>query len=163
MVKTSVIGEFIVKEWTKDIEINAPIEEVWKLFEGSLEDMQKIMPNVMENTLVKETENSIGTVYRQKYREGKRVQEYDVETLEYQNEDNYKRMKVGFNLANMFEITATYEIKKLDDNKTYFRYSTSNSPQKLFLKLLVKLANSDKVVVDFVNRVKRVAEASVTD
>ncbi|WP_010098251.1 SRPBCC family protein [Ornithinibacillus scapharcae] len=152
-----------MKEWTKDIEINAPIEQVWKLFNGTLEDMQKIMPNVMENTLVKETENVVGTIYRQKYREGKRVQEYDVETLEYQNEEDFKRMKVGFNLANMFDITATYEMKKLDGNKTYFRYSTSNSPQKWFLKLLVKLANSDKVVVQFVERVKSVAEASATE
>lgn len=163
MMKTRVIGEFIMKEWSKDIEINAPIEQVWKLFNGSLEDMQKIMPNVIENTLIKETENVVGTVYRQKYREGKRVQEYDVETLEYQNKEDFKRMKVGFNLANMFEITATYEMNRLDENKTYFRYTTTNNPQKWFLRLLVKLANSDKVVVQFVERVKQVAEASTTE
>ena len=150
-----------MKEWTKDIEINAPIDQVWKLFDGNLEDMQKVMPNVIENKPVKETENGVGTVYRQKYREGNKVQEYDVETLEYQNDEDYKRVKVGFNLANVFEITAAYELKKLDDNKTYFRYTTSNNPLKWFLKILVKLANSDKVVVQFVERVKRVAEADV--
>ncbi|WP_042142287.1 SRPBCC family protein [Paucisalibacillus sp. EB02] len=150
-----------MKEWTREIEINAPIDQVWKLFDGSLEDMRKVMPNVVENTLVKETENFVGTVYRQKYREGKRVQEYDVETLEYQNDEDYKRVKVGFNLANVFEITATYELKKIDDNKTHFRYTTTNNPLKWFVKILVKLANSDKVVVQFVERVKKVAEAEV--
>ncbi|WP_026908652.1 SRPBCC family protein [Paucisalibacillus globulus] len=148
-----------MKEWTKDIEINAPINQVWKLLDGNLEDMQKIMPNVVENKLIKETENGVGTVYRQKYREGKRVQEYDVETLEYENAEDYKRVKVGFNLANVVEITTAYELKKLDDNKTYFRYTTTNNPLKWFMKMLVKLANSDKVVVQFVERVKRVAEA----
>src|SRR5690606_32494973 len=117
-----------MKEWTKDIEINAPIDQVWKLFDGNLEDMQKIMPNVIENNLGKETEDKVGTIYRQKYREGKRVQEYDVETLEYQNEEDYKRVKVGFNLANVFEITAAYDLKKIDDNTTYFRYTTTNNP-----------------------------------
>jgi len=147
-----------MKEWTKDIEINAPIDQVWKLFDGNLEDMQKIMPNVIENNLVKETEDKVGTIYRQKYREGKRVQEYDVETLEYQNEEDYKRVKVGFNLANVFEITAAYDLKKIDDNTTYFRYTTTNNPLKWFVKILVKLAGSDKVVVQFVERVKEVAE-----
>ncbi|WP_096270872.1 SRPBCC family protein [Paucisalibacillus globulus] len=147
-----------MKEWTKDIEINAPIDQVWKLFDGNLEDMQKIMPNVIENNLVKETEDKVGTIYRQKYREGKRVQEYDVETLEYQNEEDYKRVKVGFNLANVFEITAAYHLKKIDDNTTYFRYTTTNNPLKWFVKILVKLAGSDKVVVQFVERVKEVSE-----
>ena len=148
-----------MKEWTKDIEINAPIDKVWKLLDGNLEDMQKIMPNVVENKLIKETENGVGTVYRQKYREGKRVQEYDVETLEYENAEDYKRLKVGFNLANVVEITTEYELKKLDDTKTYFCYTTTNNPLKWFMKMLVKLANSDKVVVQFVERVKQVAEA----
>ena len=35
-----------MKQWTKDIEINAPIDTVWGLLDGSLEDMQKIMPQV---------------------------------------------------------------------------------------------------------------------
>ncbi|WP_047983041.1 SRPBCC family protein [Ornithinibacillus californiensis] len=152
-----------MKTWSRDIEINAPIQQVWKLLDGELEDMQKIMPNVVENKLVKETENVVGTVYRQKYREGKRVQEYDVETLAYENEPDYKRMKVGFNLANMFEITAEYEVKKLDENKTYFRYTTTNTPLKWFIKIMMKLANSDKVVVQFVERVKQVAEAETVD
>ncbi|MGG3450292.1 hypothetical protein [Domibacillus aminovorans] len=38
-----------MKQWIKDIEIEAPIEQVWKLFDGSLENMQKLMPQVMEN------------------------------------------------------------------------------------------------------------------
>jgi carbon monoxide dehydrogenase subunit G len=152
-----------MKTWSKDIEINAPIQQVWKLLDGDLENMQKIMPNVVENKLVKETENVVGTVYRQKYREGKRVQEYDVETLAYENKPDYKKMKVGFNLANMFEITAEYEVKKLDENKTYFRYTTTNTPLKWFIKIMMKLANSDKVVVQFVERVKQVAEAETVD
>ncbi|MFB4168015.1 SRPBCC family protein [Virgibacillus sp. JSM 102003] len=147
-----------MKKWSEEIEIDAPIEQVWKLLDGTLEDMQKVMPNVIANEPVKVTDEGVGSIHRQKYQEGKRVEEYDVETLLYQNKPDYKEVKVGFILANMFDITAYYELKKLDDNKTYFRYETTNQPLKWFMKLLIKLAISNKVVVKFVNRVKQVAE-----
>jgi ligand-binding SRPBCC domain-containing protein len=146
-----------MKQWTKETEIEAPIEQVWKLFNGSVEDMQKIMPQVVENTPITVTEEGIGSVYRQKYKEGNRVQEYDVKTLDFLDTPESKKLTVGFTIANMFEITALYELKKVDDNKTWFRYTTTNKPLRWFIKLFLFLA-SDKIVVKFVNRVKRVAE-----
>ena len=146
-----------MKKWTRDIEINAPIEQVWSYFNGSLENMQKIMPQVVDQQPVKITEEVVGSVYRQKYKEGKRIEEYDVETLEYLNEPDYKKMRIGFTLANIFEITAFYELKKINENKTYLNYSTTNRPLKWFVKFFLIFA-SDKVVVEFLERVKRVAE-----
>ncbi|MGE1163653.1 hypothetical protein ACQJ0Y_10260 [Peribacillus simplex] len=58
-----------MKKWTRDTEINAPIEQVWKFLDGSLENMQKIMPQVVEHKPVIITEEVVGSVYRQKYRE----------------------------------------------------------------------------------------------
>lgn len=149
-----------MKKWTKSIEINAPIETVWELFDGSLENMQKIMPQVIENTPVHETEEVVSSVYRQKYREGKRVMEYDVKTLEYKDTPDYKKLKVGFHLANMFDITATYELTKKDENLTELTYTATNQPLKWYTKLFLLFA-SEKVVVDFVERVKRVAEGQL--
>ncbi|WP_262177723.1 SRPBCC family protein [Saccharococcus sp. Marseille-Q5394] len=146
-----------MKQWTKEIEIDAPIDHVWKYLDGSLENMQKIMPQVVSNEPVTVTEGMVGSIYLQKYKEGKRVMEYEVETLDYLDTPNEKKMKVGFTLGGMFEITAGYELVKLDDDKTRFIYTTSNRPLKWFVKLLLLFGN-DKVVVDFVERVKRVAE-----
>ena len=146
-----------MKQWTKEIEINAPIESVWKLF-ASLEDMQKIMPQVIDHKPIKVTDEKVGSVYRQKYKEGKRVEEYDVETLEYVDEPDRKRLKIGFTLAKMFGITAFYELKKLDEQKTRFTYTATNNALKWFVKLFILFAN-DKIVVEFVERVKRVAES----
>lgn len=75
-----------MKTWTKTININAPIESIWQLLNGSLSDLQKIMPQVIENKPIKITEEVVGSVYRQKYKEGKRIEEYDVKTLNYTNE-----------------------------------------------------------------------------
>ena len=147
-----------MKTWTKDIEIDASIEQVWKLLSGSLDDMQKIMPQVVEHKPVKITEEGVGSVYRQKYKEGKRIEEYDVETLEFSNQPDQKKLKVGFTLANMFEITAFYELTKVNDHKTSFTYTVTNRPLKWFIKLFLLFA-TEKVVVEFLERVKSVAEA----
>jgi ligand-binding SRPBCC domain-containing protein len=147
----------MMKEWTKEIEINAPIEKIWDLFDGSLEKMQKIMPQVVGNTPVKVTEERVGTIYRQQYKEGKRIEEYDVETLDYLNTPEHKKMKVGFTLANIFEITAAYEVSKINENKTRFNYTTTNKPLKAIFKLFLWFGG-DKTVVKFVERVKELAE-----
>ncbi|MEK3885122.1 SRPBCC family protein [Paenibacillus sp. PL2-23] len=147
-----------MKQWTKEIQIQAPIEQVWSYLDGTLEQMQKIMPQVVENTPVKVTDEVVGSIYRQKYKEGKRIEEYEVHTLEYLNTPADKKLKIGFQLAGWFEITATYELHRVDDGTTAFKYTATNQPLKWFVKLFLLMAN-DKVVVQFVERVKRVAES----
>ncbi|MGE6375960.1 SRPBCC family protein [Peribacillus muralis] len=147
-----------MKSWKKEIEINASIEHVWKYFDGSIENMQQIMPQVIEQKPVKVTEEVVGSIYRQKYREGKRTEEYDIETLIYTNEPHEKKLKVGFILAKMFDITALYELNKINDSRTSFTYTVTSRPLKWYLKLLLLFA-TDKVVVEFLERVKKVAEA----
>ena len=147
-----------MKKWSKGIEINSSIEAIWNLLDGTLENMQKIMPQVVDHQPIKVTEQGVGSVYRQRYKEGKRIEEYDVETLEYSNSPDEKKLKVNFTLANMFEITADYELKKIDKNKTFFQYTVTNRPLKWFVKLFLVFA-SDKVVVEFLDRVKKVTEA----
>lgn len=147
-----------MKQWTSEVEIDAPIEKIWSLFDGSLENMQKIMPQVVENKPKTITDNKVGSVYVQKYREGKRVMEYEVETIEYVDTSEEKKMKAGFTLANMFDITARYELVKLSESKTSFKYTATNRPLKWYVKLFLLFA-SDKVVVEFVQRVKKIAES----
>ena len=147
-----------MKQWTKEILIDTPIDQVWNLFDGSIENMQKIMPQVIENTPVKITPEGTGSIYRQKYKEGKRIEEYDVTTLEFLDTPEQKRLKVGFVLANCFGITALYEIKRVDSNKTHFKYTATNEALKWFIKIFL-LFGSDKIVVKFVEQVKKVAES----
>ncbi|WP_373894988.1 SRPBCC family protein [Virgibacillus natechei] len=147
-----------MKTWSHDIEINAPIEQIWKLFTGSVEDMQKVLPGLIENELIIETEKGVGSVHRQKYQGDKGVQEYDVETLRYVDNPDHKQLKETFSLANTSEITTEYELKQIDENTTYFRYMSTNKPLKWVLKLVMKFI-SNNVVVQFVERVKRVAES----
>lgn len=147
-----------MKQWSSEIEINSPIEQVWSYLDGPLEQMKKIMPQVVENKPVRLTDEVVGSVYRQKYKEGKRIEEYDVHVLEYSNHPNDKKLKIGFTLANSFEITALYELHRIDDQKTMLRYTATNKVLKWFFKLLMIFA-TDKVVVKFLERVKKVAES----
>lgn len=147
-----------MKQWSKAIEIHAPIEQVWSYLSGSLEQMQKIMPQVVDNQPIKLTEEVVGSIYRQKYREGKRVEEYDVHTLDYADTPDFKKLKVGFTLANWFEITAMYELRRLDDRQTELSYTVTNRPLKWFVHLFLIFAN-EKVVTAFLQRTKEVAES----
>lgn len=147
----------MLKQWTKSIEIDASIEKVWDLFDGSGEKMMKIMPQVVEHKPIKITDEVVGSVYRQKYKEGKRIEEYDVTTLEHLDTADDKKLKVGFTLANFFEITACYELKRLSQNKTLFTYTATNQALKWFVNLFLMFAN-DKIVREFVERVKKEVE-----
>lgn len=147
-----------MKTWTKSIEINAPIEHVWRFFDGSLEEMQKILPQIVEITPVRVTEEVVGSIYCQKFKEGKLIQEFDVETLEYMDTPDEKRLKVGFALVNLFEVTACYELRKINESKTLFTYKVTNRPLKWLVKLILFFA-TEKIIVKFVGRVKSVAEA----
>lgn len=149
-----------MKRWTHETEIEAPIDQVWKLLNGPLEDIKKIMPNLIKIKTVKETDEVVGSIHRETYEDGKKIQEYDVETLIYQDDPEQKELKVGFTVSTMFEITTHYELEKLDSGKTSFKYTTTNKPLKWFLRLLMGLG-SNKVVVQFVDRVKNVAENEV--
>lgn len=147
-----------MKSWTEEVQINTSIEHVFSYLDGSLEQMQKLMPQVVENTPVKETAAVVGNVYRQKYKEGEEIQEYEVETLEYANTPTHKMLKVGFVLANMFDITATYELEKIDENHTLFRYTATNQALNENAERFLQFATNE-VAVSFVNRVKSVAES----
>ncbi|MFD2672342.1 SRPBCC family protein [Marinicrinis sediminis] len=146
-----------MKSWTKEIVIDAPIEVVWALFDGSTENMQKIMPQVVDNEPIKVTEEKVGSIYLQTYQEGKRKEQYEVETLIYVNHPDHKHMKVGFTLANLFDITAEYECWKQGEHQTLLRYTATNRPLKWFVRLFLIFAR-EKVVIDFIQRVKIVAE-----
>ena len=87
--------------WNKEIIINAPIETVWKLFD--LDQIQRIMPNIVENKPLNITEGVVGSTYEQTYREGKRTQTYIVTDLEYENTAHKKHNKTEFTLAKMFK------------------------------------------------------------
>lgn len=145
-----------MKQWEENIRIDAPIDEVWKLFDGALEDMQKVMPNLVANNIITETEEKIGTVYEQEFK-GKRAQTYNVEVLKYENQSDYKKLKVSFPLTNIAHITATYELKKVDESTTHFYYITTNKPLKWIMRPLL-FFSGNKAVVSFVRRVKRIAE-----
>lgn len=151
-----------MKKWTREIEIDAPVEHVWSYLDGSFEQMRKIMPQVLENKPVKVTEDKVGSIYRQKYQEGKRIMEYDVRTLEYSDTPDRKRLKVGFTLADFFDITAYYELWRIDARKTRLQYTVTNKALKWFAKIFLLFAN-EKVMVKFLEKVKQVAEAEARE
>ncbi|MOA50673.1 hypothetical protein D3C78_1737230 [compost metagenome] len=61
-------------------------------------------------------------------------------------------------MANAFEITALYELYRKNDQKTKLRYTATNKALKWYVKIFMIFA-TEKVVVKFLEKVKKVAES----
>lgn len=142
-------------KWYEERIIPVNIETVWTLFE--LENIQRIMPNVVENKVIEKKEGVVGSRYEQKYKEGKRIETYIVEDLEYENTPDKKHNKIGFTLAKAFQIETAFTLVKVGEDETKFIYQGQNTGMNFLGKTLLKLGgekNNKKVVTDFMDRVE---------
>jgi hypothetical protein len=145
-------------KWYEEKVIPVNIETIWTLFE--LENIQRIMPNVIENKVLERKEGVVGSKYQQKYKEGKRIETYIVEDLEHENTPDKKHNKIGFTLAKAFEIQAAFTLVKLGESETKFIYQGENKGLNFLGKVLLKLGgdkNNNKVVMDFMELVEKEA------
>ncbi|MFC0522143.1 SRPBCC family protein [Pontibacillus salicampi] len=142
-------------EWKETKIIDADIEVVWELFKDR--NIRTIMPKVEEHTLIEKEEHQAGAKHRQTYREGKRVETYIVETVAYEDRDDYKNKQIQFVLGKAFEIDLTFTLEKIGKNKTSFTYAGRNKGVnfvgRAMLRLGSKKGNMD-VVQEFMNRVQ---------
>ncbi|MBT2690159.1 SRPBCC family protein [Bacillus sp. ISL-47] len=145
-------------EWKEEIMIETNIEKVWSLFLD--EQIKKIMPKVEEHTLIEKTEQEAGAKHRQTYREGKRLETYIVETLDYENGEAKKHKQIQFVLGKAFEIRLAFTLLKIDDNHTKFIYEGQNKGVNFVGRAMLKLGgekNNHKVVEEFMQRVREEA------
>ncbi|WP_349407712.1 SRPBCC family protein [Pseudalkalibacillus sp. SCS-8] len=144
--------------WHEERVIPVNIEVIWELFE--IDNLSRIMPNVVETKVLEKKEGVVGTTYQQKYKEGKRIETYIVEDLEYENTPDKKHNKIGFTLAKAFEVEASFTLIKEGEDETRFIYKGQNRGLNFLGKTLLKLGgkkNNQKVVDDFMDRVEEEA------
>ena len=142
-------------KWHEERIIPVNIETIWTLFQ--LENIQRIMPNVIENKVIEKKEGVVGSKYEQKYKEGKRIETYIVEDLEHENTPVKKHNKIGFTLAKAFQVEAAFTLVKVGEDETRFIYQGQNTGLNFLGKTLLKLGgekNNKKVVTDFMDRVE---------
>lgn len=142
-------------QWKEETIIEANIEQVWELFLDK--KIKKIMPKVEEHKIIEKTEGEVGAKHQQKYREGKRVETYIVDTLAYENKPEKKLKKVSFVLGKAFEICFTFTLEKLDDQSTKFVYEGQNKGVNFVGRAMLKLGSeksNNQVVQEFMEKVK---------
>ncbi|ARU60763.1 hypothetical protein CBW65_06420 [Tumebacillus avium] len=145
-------------EWNEETTIGANIETVWALF--SDKHIQKIMPKVEEHTCIEKSEQEVGAKHQQKYREGKRVETYIVETLAYEDLPELKRKRIAFVIGKAFEVDLTFTLQKLDETHTKFVYAGQNKGVNFLGRAMIKLGNQKsnlKVVEEFLQLVEQEA------
>nr|WP_239583462.1 SRPBCC family protein [Metabacillus iocasae] len=118
------------------------------------------MPKVEEHTLIEKNEHQIGAKHRQTYREGKRVETYIVETLDYEDDPERKYKKITFVLGKAFEITLSFCLVKINETHTKFIYEGQNKGVNFVGRAMLKLGSEKsnrRVVEEFMQRVREEA------
>jgi hypothetical protein len=136
--------------------IAAPIDKVWELFQD--ENLQRIMPNVVEHKPIEKKDGVVGSTYEQSYREGRRVETYTVEYTEYENTESKKHLAFSFTIGKAFEVATAFTLIKVDESLTHFIYTGQNKGVNFLGKVMLKMAgdkNNDKVVHDFLDKVEQ--------
>ncbi|PZX07608.1 hypothetical protein C7437_101727 [Psychrobacillus insolitus] len=147
-----------MKKWKKEIMIQAPIEFAWNFFYGDLEKKKMIFPKVMDEEIIKQTENRTGSIIKQTYQNGNSTEQYDLTIKKYINEVNSKVLAESFILNNRFKMTTEYELVSLTDNSTKFIYTSINKPKNPLLGIF-QLFGSDEVILNFMERTKEAIES----
>jgi hypothetical protein len=144
--------------WKEEITIEANIEKVWSLFFD--ENIKKIMPKVEEHTIIERTEVEVGAKHQQKYREGKRVETYIVETLAFEDYPDKKHKQISFVLGKAFKISLGFTLHKIDEVHTKFIYEGQNEGVNFVGRAMLKLGSeksNNKVVQEFMEKVEQEA------
>ncbi|MCA1321781.1 SRPBCC family protein [Bacillus tianshenii] len=142
-------------QWKEERVIPVHIEKLWELFLDK--NITKTMPKVEEHILIEKTEGEVGAKHQQKYREGKRVETYIVETLAYEDRNDKKLKQISFVLGKAFEINLTFELHKIDETHTKFIYSGYNKGANFVGRAMLKLGSekaNQKVVQEYMDKVE---------
>lgn len=142
-------------QWKEERVIPVHIEKLWELFLDK--NITKTMPKVEEHILIEKKEGEVGAKHQQKYREGKRVETYIVETLAYEDRDDKKLKQISFVLGKAFEINLTFELHKIDETHTKYIYSGYNKGVNFVGRAMLKLGSekaNQKVVQEYMDRVE---------
>jgi hypothetical protein len=145
-------------QWKEETVIEANIEKVWSLFFD--ENIKKIMPKVEEHTIIEKTEVEVGAKHQQKYREGKRVETYIVETLAFESQPDKKHKQISFELGKAFKISLGFTLLKIDEKHTRFIYEGQNEGVNFVGRAMLKLGSeksNNMVVKEFMQKVEQEA------
>ncbi|MFP8782444.1 SRPBCC family protein [Planococcus plakortidis] len=146
-------------KWKEEMLIEAPIEQVWSLFQD--EQIQRIMPKIESHELLEGKNDATGAKHAQVYTEGKQQQRYIVETLSYVDEPGRKYRETAFVMGQMFKVRYAFTLEKKSAQRTRFVYEGQNKGMNVTGKMML-LAGSKKAarntVLNFMNRVKDQAE-----
>ncbi|ANU19426.1 hypothetical protein BBI15_03990 [Planococcus plakortidis] len=146
-------------KWKEEMLIEAPIEQVWSLFQD--EQIQRIMPKIESHELLEGKNDATGAKHAQVYTEGKQQQRYIVETLSYVDEPGRKYRETAFVMGQMFKVRYAFTLEKESAQRTRFVYEGQNKGMNVTGKMML-LAGSKKAarntVLNFMNRVKDQAE-----
>lgn len=144
-------------KWHKTVDISAPIEEVFHLF--NVENFSQIKPEFKNIQVVRETNEKIGSKYKVTHEEQGKAIEYIVYLDDFKNSETSKMMRFSYTISQFFEKDIQYNLMKKSQDETTLIYSGEMRGKyvigNIILKLLSK-SHHDKSIEALLTRIQNI-------
>lgn len=151
-------------KWKEETVIKQPIDKVWRLF--SDENAKLLYPKLEDHVLLENENDETGAKHAQSYMEGKQLQTYIVETVQYEDSPNRKIRHTRFVMNSMFQIDYIFTLDKKTDGHTLLTYEGEQKGVTVTGKAML-ISGSKKrrqeTIRDFLQRVEANAEKYAAD
>lgn len=144
-------------KWHKTVDISAPIEEVFHLF--NVENFSQIKPEFKNIQVVRQTNEKIGSKYKVTHEEQGKAIEYIVYLDDFKNSETSKMMRFSYTISQFFEKDIQYNLMKKSQDETTLIYSGEMRGKyvigNIILKLLSK-SHHDKSIEALLTRIQNI-------
>ncbi|QYA48448.1 hypothetical protein [Nosocomiicoccus ampullae] len=144
-------------KWHKTVDISAPIEDVFHLF--NVENFSQIKPEFKNVQVVRETNEKIGSKYKVTHEEQGKTIEYIVHLDDFKNSETSKMMRFSYTISRFFEKDIQYNLMKKSQDETTLIYSGEMRGKyvigNMILKLLSK-SHHDKSIEALLTRIQNI-------
>lgn len=144
-------------KWHKTVDISAPIEDVFHLF--NVENFSQIKPEFKNIQTVRETNEKIGSKYKVTHEEQGKTIEYIIHLDEFKNSESSKMMCFSYTISRFFEKDVQYILMKKSRNQTTLVYRGEMRGKyvigNMILKLLSK-SHHDKSIEALLTRIQNI-------
>lgn len=151
-------------KWKEETIINQPIGKVWRLF--SDENAKLLYPKLEDHVLLENENDETGAKHAQSYMEGKQLQTYIVETVQYEDNPNRKIRHTRFVMNSMFQIDYIFKLDKKTDGHTLLTYEGEQKGVTVTGKAMLMVGSKKRrqeTIRDFLQRVEANAEKFAAD
>lgn len=127
-----------------EIIVNRNINKCFSLFNFEESNMKLLDPTIIFHTPIKETNQKIGSIYKEARDDNGNLFEIELEIIGYKDEECEKFIEVEFEIEKQLNVKYSYKLEKVEDFKTKIIYTITTTEKSMLTKILLKFSKRNK-------------------